>query len=57
VLKLALEDGADPQTEPTRFRAILAKAGGEESFEALRLRLARAQKAAHAAYERIVARR
>jgi glutamate-ammonia-ligase adenylyltransferase len=55
VLKVALEDGADPEAEPARFRAILAKAAGEASFETLQGRMAQTQTAAHAAYERIVA--
>ncbi len=55
VLKVALEDGADPRQEPARFLAILAKAGGVGDFDALSTALAQAQASAHKAYERIVA--
>jgi glutamate-ammonia-ligase adenylyltransferase len=54
VLKVALADGADPETEPARFQAILAKAGGARTFAALRKTLAKTQAAAHAAYRLIV---
>jgi glutamate-ammonia-ligase adenylyltransferase len=54
VLKVALGDGADPETEPARFQGILAKAGGARSFAALRDKLAKAQSAAHAAYEEVI---
>jgi glutamate-ammonia-ligase adenylyltransferase len=54
LLKVALEDGADPGDEPRAFRALLARAGGVRDFRALKTRLAKAQAAAHAAYERIV---
>jgi glutamate-ammonia-ligase adenylyltransferase len=55
VIKVALDDGADPEAEPARFRAILSGFAGEPSFEALKARLAEMQTHAHAAYERIVA--
>jgi glutamate-ammonia-ligase adenylyltransferase len=54
LLKLALEDGADPAEEPAAFRALLARAGGARDFRQLRTALAKAQAAAHAAYEAIL---
>ena len=54
LLKLALEDGADPAEEPAAFRALLARAGGARDFRQLRTALAKAQAAAHAAYVAIL---
>jgi glutamate-ammonia-ligase adenylyltransferase len=54
VLKLALPDAGDPEAEPPRFRALLAKAGHARSFEALKAKLRRAQVQAHAAFLRVV---
>jgi glutamate-ammonia-ligase adenylyltransferase len=54
LLKVALEQGADPEAEPPAFRALLARAGGARDFRQLRARLAKAQAAAHAAYEVVV---
>jgi glutamate-ammonia-ligase adenylyltransferase len=54
MLKMALEDDAEVAMEPPRFLAMLAKAGGARDFAALKAKLARAQQAAHAAYEQIV---
>jgi glutamate-ammonia-ligase adenylyltransferase len=54
VLKLALEDGADPALEPPPFQKRLAKAGGAASFAKLKSALAFAQKEAHRAFRRIV---
>jgi glutamate-ammonia-ligase adenylyltransferase len=54
VLKLALDDPADPAAEPERFQTLLATAGGEPSFEALKVRLASRQADAHAAFLAIV---
>jgi glutamate-ammonia-ligase adenylyltransferase len=54
LLKLALEDGHEPDTEPRAFRALLARAGHARSFPALRQRLAEAQAAARGAYRLIV---
>jgi glutamate-ammonia-ligase adenylyltransferase len=53
LLKVALEDGADPATEPPAFRKLLARAGGARDFRQLRTALAKAQSAAHAAYEAV----
>jgi len=55
LLKVALEDGADPEGEPPAFRALLARAGGVRDFRQLRSGLGKAQAAAHAAYEAVVA--
>ncbi len=49
VLKVALDDDADPREEPTRFRAILAKTGGAKSFAALEGLLVKRRAAAHEA--------
>ncbi|HEY0436859.1 MAG TPA: bifunctional [glutamine synthetase] adenylyltransferase/[glutamine synthetase]-adenylyl-L-tyrosine phosphorylase, partial [Phenylobacterium sp.] len=54
LLKLALEDGADPAAEPAAFRALLARAGGAKDFRQLKTALAKARAAAHAAYVAIV---
>jgi glutamate-ammonia-ligase adenylyltransferase len=54
LLKVALEDGHDPDAEPKAFQALLARAGGARTFKALKTRLDAAQAAARAAYERVV---
>ncbi|HEX3886294.1 MAG TPA: bifunctional [glutamine synthetase] adenylyltransferase/[glutamine synthetase]-adenylyl-L-tyrosine phosphorylase [Phenylobacterium sp.] len=54
LLKVALDDGADPDAEPAAFRALLARAGGMRDFRRLGPALARAQAAAGEAYEAIV---
>jgi glutamate-ammonia-ligase adenylyltransferase len=54
LLKVALDDGADPDAEPAAFRALLARAGGVRDFRGLGPALARAQAAAGKAYEAIV---
>ena len=54
LLKVALEDGADPGSEPAAFRALLARAGQARDFRQLKARLAAMQAAARAAYEAIV---
>jgi glutamate-ammonia-ligase adenylyltransferase len=53
LLKVALDDGADPAAEPAAFKALLARAGGARDFRALKATLARAQAAAHGAYEAV----
>jgi glutamate-ammonia-ligase adenylyltransferase len=55
LLKVALEDGADPQAEPTAFRKLLSRAGGARDFRRLRTTLKAAQAAAHTAYGAVVA--
>ena len=54
LLKVALDDGADPAAEPPAFRALLARAGHARDFRQLKTRLRAAQSAAHAAYETLV---
>ncbi|EJL26965.1 glutamine synthetase adenylyltransferase, partial [Caulobacter sp. AP07] len=56
LLKVALEDGHDPDTEPKAFRALLARAGGARTFGALKSRLAKAKAEARAAFESVVKR-
>ncbi|HEX4709894.1 bifunctional [glutamine synthetase] adenylyltransferase/[glutamine synthetase]-adenylyl-L-tyrosine phosphorylase [Phenylobacterium sp.] len=55
LLKLALEDGADPEAEPPALRALLARAGGVRDFRQLRAALKTARGTARKAYEAIVA--
>jgi glutamate-ammonia-ligase adenylyltransferase len=54
LLKVALEDGHDPDTEPKAFRALLARAGGARTFGALKSKLARAKVEARRAFEVVV---
>jgi glutamate-ammonia-ligase adenylyltransferase len=54
LLKVALQDGADPAHEPKAFRAALARAGGVRGFASLAARLRAARKAVLAAYERLI---
>ncbi|MDB5496399.1 MAG: glutamate-ammonia-ligase adenylyltransferase [Phenylobacterium sp.] len=55
LLKVALEDGANPEREPAAFRALLARAGGVRDFRQLRAALKTERSAARRAYETIVA--
>jgi glutamate-ammonia-ligase adenylyltransferase len=50
VLKLALGDADDPAAEPDPLRTLLARAGGAGDFADLEMKLAQAQKVAHAAF-------
>jgi glutamate-ammonia-ligase adenylyltransferase len=54
LLKLALEEGHQPETEPKAFQALLARAGGTSSFAALKRRLQEHRGKARAAYDAIV---
>ena len=54
LLKIALEDGADPADEPAAFRALLAKAGGARGFPSLKAKLAGARAAAQDAFRTLV---
>ncbi|MBO9709126.1 MAG: bifunctional [glutamine synthetase] adenylyltransferase/[glutamine synthetase]-adenylyl-L-tyrosine phosphorylase [Caulobacter sp.] len=54
LLKVALEDGHDPDSEPKAFRALLARAGGVREFRSLKTKLARAKVEARSAYEAVV---
>jgi [glutamine synthetase] adenylyltransferase / [glutamine synthetase]-adenylyl-L-tyrosine phosphorylase len=51
VLKVALEDRADPHDEPKAFRQKLAKAGGARDFATLERRLKAGRIKARAAFE------
>jgi glutamate-ammonia-ligase adenylyltransferase len=55
LLKLALDDRADPDTEPKALQALLARAGDARDLRGLRKRLTTARTKAHAAYETVVA--
>ena len=54
LLKVALDDGADPDAEPAAFKSLLARAGGVRDYRQLAAALKRARAAARAAYEAIV---
>jgi [glutamine synthetase] adenylyltransferase / [glutamine synthetase]-adenylyl-L-tyrosine phosphorylase len=54
LMKLAVADPADPDSEPKGFQAALARAGHARSFAALRTRLIRARAGAIEAYESLV---
>lgn len=54
LLKVALDDDADPETEPKAFKALLARAGGARDFRQLRSRLSAAQTEARKAYAAVV---
>ncbi len=54
LIKVALEDGGDPEAEPKAFKALLAKAGHVGQFKSLKPKLAKAKAEARAAYEAIV---
>jgi glutamate-ammonia-ligase adenylyltransferase len=54
LMKLAVTDTADPDSEPKGFQAALARAGHARSFAALRTRLVRVRAAATLAYDRLV---
>jgi len=55
LLKLALDDRADPDEEPAALRKLLARAGGARDFRQLKTRLREVQAAAHDTYQAIVA--
>ena len=54
LLKVALDDGPDPEVEPAAFRALLARAGGARDFRQLRTTLKTVRAAAHRAYDSVV---
>ncbi|HEY8571637.1 bifunctional [glutamine synthetase] adenylyltransferase/[glutamine synthetase]-adenylyl-L-tyrosine phosphorylase [Phenylobacterium sp.] len=56
LLKVALEDAADPAQEPKAFRALLARAGKARDFKGLRGKVEAARVAARNAYDVIVPR-
>ena len=55
LLKAALDERADPETEPEAFKAMLAKAGGVADFAALKSRLQHIRARARAAFEKALA--
>jgi glutamate-ammonia-ligase adenylyltransferase len=54
LLKIALEDGDDPTSEPKALRALLAKAAGTRDFRSLRVKLERLRRAALTASEALI---
>jgi glutamate-ammonia-ligase adenylyltransferase len=54
VLKLAVDDKADPDAEPKAFRMLLARAGGARTFSALESRLRTLRAAATKAFDKLV---
>jgi len=50
LLKVALEDDADPSDEPPALKSLLARAGSARDFKGLQRRLREARAAAHAAF-------
>ncbi len=54
VLKVALDDYADPALEPKPFQALLARAGGAKDLKGLKAKIAKSQTAAHAAMKAVV---
>lgn len=54
LLKVALEENADPSEEPKAFRALLARAGGVREFRGLKKKLGEAQARARKAYQAVV---
>ncbi len=50
LLKVALEDDADPSQEPAALKTLLAQAGGTRDFKALHRRIEAVRKAAHQAF-------
>ena len=54
LIKVALEDGGDPEAEPKAFKALMAKAGHVGQFKSLKPKLAKAKAEARAAYSAIV---
>lgn len=56
LIKVALEDGGDPEVEPKAFRTLLARAGQVREFRSLKTKLTKAKAEARAAFETIVRR-
>ncbi|HWD67048.1 MAG TPA: glutamine-synthetase adenylyltransferase, partial [Caulobacteraceae bacterium] len=54
LLKIALEDDHDPESEPKALRALLAKAGCARNFRSLKTRLSAARKRALAASRALI---
>ena len=56
VLRIAVDGTLDPETATPGLKSLLIRAAGAESFAALEARLAEAQAAVRAIYERVMAR-
>jgi glutamate-ammonia-ligase adenylyltransferase len=54
LLKIALEDDASPEGEPAAFKALLAKAGGVQTFALLKTRLTASRRAAREAFDHLI---
>ena len=54
VLKIALDDGVDPSSEPVGLQALLARAGGARNFKDLQRRLASDAKQVRLAFDFIL---
>ncbi len=54
LIKVALEDGGDPEAEPKAFKALLARAGQVRAFASLKTKLAKAKTEARAAFETVM---
>ena len=57
LLKVALDDDADPGAEPAALKTLLARAGGARDFGALQRRVAAVRKTAHRAFLDTIGRR
>ncbi|WP_421736913.1 bifunctional [glutamine synthetase] adenylyltransferase/[glutamine synthetase]-adenylyl-L-tyrosine phosphorylase [Caulobacter sp.] len=54
LIKVALEDGGDPEAEPKAFKALLARAGQARTFATLKTKLTKAKAEARAAFEAVM---
>ena len=54
LIKVALEDGGDPEVEPKAFKALLARAGQARTFATLKAKLAKAKLEARAAFDTVM---
>lgn len=54
LIKVALEDGGDPEAEPKAFKALLARAGHVREFRSLKTKLTKAKLEARAAFEAVM---
>jgi glutamate-ammonia-ligase adenylyltransferase len=54
LLKVAIDDDADPTVEPAALRSLLTKTGDARGFADLKATLVRARRAAHGAFRAVV---
>jgi glutamate-ammonia-ligase adenylyltransferase len=54
LIKVALEDGGDPEAEPKAFKVLLARAGHVREFRSLKTKLTKAKAEARAAFETVM---